>query len=139
MARRLAGTIRIDGVDDENWPEEDERVQKTFSINVVLDEGLPATALDIADVVWGGECRVEVRVVARVVAEGRVQVEGTAKMFEGTSESTTDLEHEQTVSIVVPRGGVPAHQVVQLRSVGTGGGDHAEVGFSLTNSLVEEA
>ncbi len=45
MAGRLAGAIRIDGTDDENWPEADELVHKTFTINLVLDEGQPAKAL----------------------------------------------------------------------------------------------
>lgn len=138
MPRRLAGTVRIDGTDDENWPETDEVVHKTFTINLVLDDGQPATALDIPDVKWGGECRVEVRVTARIVDKGRVQIEGTAKLFEGASENTDDLEDEQTVTITVPRGGAPVHQMVQLRSTGVGGGDHAEIGFSLTNSVVEE-
>jgi hypothetical protein len=138
MPRRLAGTVRIDGTDDEYWPKEDEVIHKTFTINLVLDDGQPTTALDIPDVRWGGECRVELRLIAKIVDNGRVQVEGSAKLFEGSSENTTDLEDEQTVTITVPRGGTPVHHTVQLRSTGIGGGDHAEIGFSLTNSVVEE-
>jgi hypothetical protein len=137
MARRLAGTVRVDGTDDENWPETDEYVHKTFTINMVLDTDQPATALDIPDVKWGGECRVETRVTARIVKNGVIQVEGTAKLFEGASESSDDLEEEQTITFTVPRGGVPVHHLVQLRSTGVGGGDHSEIGFSLTNSIVE--
>jgi hypothetical protein len=138
MPRRLAGTVRVDGTDDENWPETDEVVHKTYTINVVLDDSQPATALDIPDVKWGGECRVEVRVTARIVDGGRVQVEGKAMLFEGTSENTDDLEDQQTITMTVPRGGSPVHQTIQLRSSGPGGGDHAEVGFSLTNAVLEE-
>ena len=38
MARRLAGTVRIQGVDDEPWPLADETVDKTFTINLVVDD-----------------------------------------------------------------------------------------------------
>jgi hypothetical protein len=93
--------------------------------------------MDIPDVRWGGECRVEIRLNAKVVSGNMVQIEGNAKLFEGTSESTTDKEDEQVISFTVPRGGVAAHHGIQLRNSETGGGDHAEISLSFTNSLVE--
>jgi hypothetical protein len=104
---------------------------------MMLDDGQPASAMDVPDVRWGGECRVEVRLTARVVSGNTVQIEGNAKLFEGTSEDTTDQEDEQVVSFTVPKGGVAAHHGIQLRNTGTGGGDHAEISLSFTNSLVE--
>ena len=47
------------------------------------------------------------------------------------------IEDEQVVSFTVPKGGVAAHHGIQLRNTGTGGGDHAEISLSFTNSLVE--
>jgi len=138
MVRRLAGIVRIDGTDDEIWPQSNEVIHRSFAIDITLDEGVPATALDIPDVRWGGECRVEVRVTARYVNGGRVQVEGIAELFEGSSENTNDREDRQTITFLVPRGGRPVHHRTQLRNRGIGGGDHAEIEFSLTNSLVEE-
>lgn len=137
MTRRLAGTVIIDGTDDEFWPQSDEKVHRVFNVQMMLDEGQPAAAMDIPDVRWGGECRVEVRLAAKVVSGNTVQIEGNAKLFEGTSEDTTDKEDEQVVSFTVPKGGVAAHHGIQLRSTGTGGGDHAEISLSFTNSLVE--
>lgn len=137
MTRRLAGTVIIDGTDDEYWPQSDETVHRVFNVQMMLDEGQPASAMDIPDVRWGGECRVEVRLTARVVSGNTVQIEGNAKLFEGTSEDTTDKEDEQVVSFTVPKGGVAAHHGIQLRNTGTGGGDHAEISLSFTNSLVE--
>ena len=66
-----------------------------------------------------------------------VQIEGNAKLFEGTSEGSSDLEDEKVVNFTVPRGGVAAHHNVQLRTTEVGGGDHAEIGISFTNSVVE--
>jgi hypothetical protein len=137
MTRRLAGTVIINGTDDENWPESDEKVHRVFNVAMVLDAGQPASAMDIPDVRWGGECRVELRLTARVVSNNAVQIEGNAKLFEGTSENTDDVEDETVVSFTVPKGGVPAHHNIQLRNSGTGGGDHAEIGLSFTNSIVE--
>jgi hypothetical protein len=137
MTRRLAGTVIIDGTDDEFWPQSDEKVHRVFNVQMMLDDGQPASAMDVPDVRWGGECRVEVRLTARVVSGNTVQIEGNAKLFEGTSEDTTDQEDEQVVSFTVPKGGVAAHHGIQLRNTGTGGGDHAEISLSFTNSLVE--
>lgn len=137
MTRRLAGTVIIDGTDDEYWPQSDETVHRVFNVQMMIDDGQPASAMDIPDVRWGGECRVEVRLTARVVSGNTVQVEGNAKLFEGPSEDTTDKEDEQVVSFTVPKGGVAAHHGIQLRNTGTGGGDHAEISLSFTNSLVE--
>lgn len=137
MTRRVAGTVIIDGTDDEYWPQDDEKVHRVHNVQMMLDEGQPASALNIPDVRWGGECRVELRLTAKVAKDNVVQIEGNAKLFEGTSESTRDLEDEQVVSFTVPKGGVPAHHGIQLRNTGTGGGDHAEISLSFTNSLVE--
>lgn len=61
MARLLAGTVFINGTDDESWPFDDEIVSTIRAVNgVFLDINQPAVALDIPDVRWGGECRVEV-------------------------------------------------------------------------------
>ena len=105
---------------------------------MVLDVGQPAAAIDVPDVRWGGECRVELRLMARALEKGAVQVEGVARLFEGASEDTDDLEDEKTVTFQVPKGGVPVHHQIQLRSTGAGGGDHAEIRISLTNAKVED-
>jgi hypothetical protein len=137
MARRLAGVVIIDGTDDEWWPESDENVHREYPVNMFLNEGQPAAVITTPDVRWGGECRVELSLTARAEANGTVQIEGAARLFEGTSEGTNDLEEQQTVAFTVPRGGVPAHHRIQLRNTETFGGDHAEIGISFTNSLVE--
>lgn len=138
MARRLSGTIIVDGTDDEFWPQSDEHVHRVFNIQMVLDVGQPASKIEVTDVRWGGECRVELALTARSVGRGEIQVEGNAKLFEGTSESTGDLEDEKVVSFTVPRGGTAAHHQIQLRNTEAFGGDHAEIGLSFTNSIIED-
>jgi hypothetical protein len=100
MTRRLSGLVIVDGTDDEYWPQSDERVHREFPVQMVLEVNQPASAIEIPDVRWGGECRVEVRLTARALAEGVVQIEGNAKFFEGTSEGTQDLADEKNVSFL---------------------------------------
>jgi hypothetical protein len=144
MARLLQGQVGINGVDDESWPFSDERISLVRSVNgVYLDHAQPAVQLDIPDVRWGGECRVEVRVNARVVDNDQLQVEGNVKLFEGDSENTQDLEEERGVSFLVGRSTrgnnfAAAHHNVRLTSRGIGGGDYADIAFSFTNTLAEE-
>ena len=139
MQRRLAGIVIMDGVDDEWWPQSDETAHAEQPIQLVLETGQPAAMLDVPPMRWGGECRVEVAVNAQVIGTGQIQVRGVAKLFEGTSEDTMDLEDSKEVSFVVPKGGVPAHHHVSLHSTGAGGGDNASIRISLTNSILEEA
>lgn len=143
MARLLSGTVFINGTDDESWPFDDEIVSTTRPVNgVYLDINQPAVGLNIEPVRWGGECRVEIQLTARVVEGEQIRIEGDVKLFEGTSENTQDLEEEKRVDFLVPKTTrnqpLPARYDVQLNSRGIGGGDHAEISFSFTNHIVEE-
>jgi hypothetical protein len=138
MTRIVAGTVIINGTDDENWPFSDEHGHLEQGVEVTLDEGQPAGIIQVPHLRWGGECRVEVELLAQAIKTGTVQVTGTAKLFEGTSEDTDDLEDTQQVSFTVAKGGRPSRRQINLRNSGPGGGDHAEVYITLTNSIFEE-
>lgn len=137
MTRRVAGNIIIDGTDDENWPFSDEHGHLEQGVDIVLDEGQPAGVIQVNPLRFGGEVRVELELTAQVVQNNAVQILGVAKLFEGTSEDTDDLEDQQQVNFTVPKGGVPARRQINLRNSGVGGGDHAEIKISLTNSVLE--
>ncbi len=76
MTRKLSDLVFINGTDDGNWPFDNETVQRTYAVQAFFSVDQPAVALQIPDVGWGGECRVEVRVTARAVGRGEVQIEG---------------------------------------------------------------
>jgi hypothetical protein len=135
MTRRIAGTVIVDGTDDEIF--DDETVHRQVTLVTTLDEGLPAQSLEISDVKWGGECRVELDLTAKAQASGVVQIEGKARLYEGVTEDTTDLAEEKIFTFNVPKGGEPAFHNVQVSNSGFGGGDHAEIALAFTNSLVE--
>ena len=136
MGQRLAGSIIVHGVDDEYWPESDQETRATRIVNLVLDENQPSAALQVRDVRWGGECRVEVQGTAQLVASGDVQVEIEAYFYEGTTEDSNDLEDQEKRVLTVPADKEPVHRTVQLRNTEPLGGDHATVKYSFTNRTV---
>lgn len=136
MSRRIAGIVIIDGVDDETFgANETTHVERT--VDTVVNSDQPISVMSVRHG-WGGECRVELELTARLIGTGTVQIEGVAKLFEGTSEDTTDLEEQKGISFIVPKGGIPAHQTIVVSNSGFGGGDSATIKCSLTNSLIED-
>ncbi|MBW4444301.1 MAG: hypothetical protein KME10_24380 [Plectolyngbya sp. WJT66-NPBG17] len=138
MTRRVAGIVVIDGTDDETWPFSDEHGHLEKGVDTILDEGQPASVITVPALRWGGECRVELEMLAQVVQNNAVQITGTAKLFEGTSEDTDDLEDQRQVNFTVPKGGIPVRRQINLRNSGIGGGDHAEIYITFTNSIYEQ-
>lgn len=127
----------MDGTDDENWPWSDEHGHAEQGVDTVLDVGQPASVISVTPLRWGGECRVELDLTAQVVQKNAVQILGEARLYEGTSENTDDLEDRRQVSFTVPKGGKPVRRQINLRNSGLGGGDHAEIRITLTNSIWE--
>ena len=60
-----------------------------------------ALQFEVPDVRWGGECRVEVQLTPKVVGHGEVKITANAKLFEGTSEDSNDLEDEEEITFKV--------------------------------------
>ncbi|MCZ0935477.1 MAG: hypothetical protein OXJ54_09875 [Gemmatimonadetes bacterium] len=123
----IMGTIIVNGVDDEPWPLSDELVNAQRLINIYVAANQPSTAVEIAPVTWGGECRVEVSGTARIVDSDTVEISLEARLYEGTSESTDDLADREGVVFTVPINGDPANREVKLYNAETGGGDTADV------------
>ena len=46
----LADTVIIDATDDEWWPQSDEKVHRSFTVDMVLDENQPANWIEIPHV-----------------------------------------------------------------------------------------
>lgn len=53
---------------------------------------------------WGGELRTEYTITLRLVANNAIEVAVKGKLFEGTSEDTTDLDGQGAVTFQVPAG-----------------------------------
>ena len=142
MPRMLVGTVRVEGVDHEDFSSNEHPTDKLRNIQIVLEPGQPAQNLSIAPVKWGGECRVEVEVNATMLNDSSIKVAGNARFFEGASEETGEMEDQVSIDFTVPRTvGLtpPRHHHVSLRNrVLIGAEDSAEVFFDLSNLLLEE-
>ena len=135
MTRKLAGTVIIDGMDDETFGS-NEFGHSTQTIEMFLDAGQPANSLQVVPLRFGGEVRIEADVTAHVVDNSAIQVAGVGKLYEGDSENTDDLDDESKIVLTVPKG-QSASFTCQLRNAGSGGGDTGTIAFFLTNSIVE--
>lgn len=133
MKRRLGGIIIIDGTDHEFlWP--DEHGHQETTVDQPLETGQGPIALRVPHLKFGGEVRIELQLTAEAQADSTVLVSGAAKLYEGTSERTTDLDDEKRVIVKVPKGGAPAIHRVNL---GRPKKDRAEILMCLTNALAE--
>jgi hypothetical protein len=135
MTRMLAGTVIIDGMDDETFGS-NEFGHSVQTIQMFLDAGQPANSLRIKPLRFGGEVRIEADVTAHVVNNSAIQVAGVGKLYEGDSENTDDLDDQENITFTVPKG-KSATFASQLRNSGAGGGDTGTITFFLTNTIVE--
>lgn len=134
--RRLSGHATIHGVDDEYSPQSDETVTAHRGIDAKVSR--TGVKLPVKSVKWGGECRVEVDASAILEPESReIHVSGEARLFEGTSENTEDLEDTARYSFSVPPDRTE-NATVYLKNHESGGGDHATVHFRLSNRDVPD-
>jgi hypothetical protein len=133
MARIVTVSATIDGVDDElfGWHEYG---HAEFTRETILDSSQPQNVMNM-QCRWGGECRVELELIGQILNNGDVRVEGIAKLFEGTEESTTDLDGTTNFVFLVPRGKTVSNQ--QRVDNTDEGGDYATIRMTVNNSIVE--
>lgn len=139
MARHLSGNVVIRGKDDESIGK-DEFLDDTAHINAFLNENGQLAPIFNYRRGWGGECRAEAKLEAQVIAGGVVSITGEVLLFEGTSESTSDLDGRANVSFTVPKTTManPAPTVKSIRVDNTAeGGDYVDLKFTLTNHISE--
>jgi hypothetical protein len=132
-ASRVTTFATIDGLDDEIFTP-DERCHIEDSTEVVLRNSVPRKLMYL-ECKWGGEVRVELNLNGRRFNNGSVLVTGVARLYEGTSEDTQDLDGEKDFSISVPKG-----QTVNIKQRVENtdeGGDFADIDMSFHNAPVK--
>jgi hypothetical protein len=134
MARRLTASAKIFGVDDETFGS-DEYGRAEYTREIVLADSQPQNVLHM-ECRWGGECRVELDLTGQMMDNGDVRISGNALLYEGTSESTGDLDGRTDFTALVPRGKtVSSSQTVKNTDEG---GDYANITITFNNALVED-
>ncbi|WP_143050229.1 hypothetical protein [Streptomyces sp. 2231.1] len=131
--RNIYGNVAIQGVDDE-WPGPDVTARNAWDVSWTGLEYLdPPLSMNPVVFKWGGECRVEVNLDATVITDsGTAELRGAARLYEGDSEDTSDLEEEEPIVLTLLKGR-PTQHTVQLESQGIGGGDRATINMTFTN------
>ena len=134
MARRVTVSATIDGLDHETFGS-DERGHAEFTRETILNSAQPQNVMDMR-CMWGGECRVELRLTGQMLDDNGVRVQGEALLFEGTSEGTGDLDGRRDFTFIVPRGRtVSNHQRVNNDDEGD---DFADIRMTVSNAIVED-
>ncbi|KAH6977635.1 hypothetical protein EDB80DRAFT_875532 [Ilyonectria destructans] len=101
----------------------------------LTDEDVPQTFAQFSEG-WGGECRLEITMTAKLVTNRHILVTVNGKFFEGDSETTTDLEDDRTQTVLVPRGAIPIPFVMQLYNPGAS--DTGTIRLTFTNTPRDE-
>jgi hypothetical protein len=138
--RTLVGSIRCDGVDAEDIGSDD-TIHASRDIDQVLIEMQDTLIPFGGHFRWGGECRVEVdlhaKLFPKVPQDQAVEVFGQARFYEGSSENTGELEDAKDFRFTVPRSLHEAppitFQVYLRNSTVIGAEDHATITFSMKN------
>jgi hypothetical protein len=130
--RRLTVSADMYVEDDETFgSNETVRRQKTNSA-ILNSQGIAQTVMDF-EVRMGGEIRVEFTVTASLFdTNGNAMIDGEVKLYEGTSESTGDLDGVRQFQLYVPVGATVNH-FVRVNNDDEGG-DYATIRLNVTNA-----
>lgn len=130
VSRHVIVTAVMDITDDE-WAASNEHAHVERRDERWVDSWDPQGVMQLVGKA-GGEVRVELTATAAVRPDGGVRVQVEVKLFEGTSEESTDLDGSRSTSQVVPAG-----QTVQIPikiNNDDEGGDFADISLMISNS-----
>lgn len=132
--RRITVSADMYVEDDETFGS-NETVRRQQTNSAILGVLGIAQSIMNFEVRMGGEIRVDFAVTAMLIdTNGNAQVDGDIKLYEGTSESTSDLDGERQFQLYCPAGAVVNHFVRVDND--DEGGDYATVRINITNVLV---
>jgi hypothetical protein len=115
--------------DDETFGS-DERGSAQMTREVIVTDDVTEGIMHMEKGV-GGEVRVELDLNAIALSNSDVRIDGLARLFEGTSENTNDLDGERNFNVLIPAGKFVSH-VVNVRNDDEGG-DHATITMNFRN------
>ena len=129
VRRRLVCAAHMDLTDDETFGS-DEHGSADKQNEAVLTNDLPQDVLTMQKGA-GGEVRVELTLLGQVKLSGDVLIQGTALLFEGTSEHSSDLDGDIDFTVLVPRDGVISRTVTVWNE--DEGGDKGVIAMTFSN------
>jgi hypothetical protein len=136
LPRSFVARLNIYGRDDENWPDTDENVNRFYGpFQAVMEDSRPDFTFQIPPLGWGGECRVEVDGInAHLQPDGAIWFHGFARLYEGTSENTSNLRAAKELNVTIPR---KSSNFPYEEHLTWDGGDFADIKWSFDNVVNE--
>ena len=125
---------RIQTTDDESWPWDDEHAD-THHFREVLVGPWDTHEEVYFEQRMGGEIRIELRFIIDLEMDRSVKVNINAKMYEGTSEDTDDLEDEKNCTEFRVAKGKQRNGSIRLYNDEFAGGDVSNIRFTITNLI----
>jgi hypothetical protein len=127
----VRGSMEI--VDDESWPWDDETATRDIFMSGIRLGPFGTHAERSQTEKMGGEVRVELRLKFDWQLDASVEVWYEAKLYEGTSEETDDLEDTETGTVSVPKDRTVS-KTIHLVNTEFAGGDTADISLEITNN-----
>ena len=136
LTRRLIVSGSFYGEDDESFGK-NEILNSSINQLTIVPFGARETVILDKKIPWGKELRAEIYLTATIMdEEGNIEINGSVKLFEGTSENTNDLEDSETIKYPIPRRQIFSPGKIRLENVGFfGGTDLAEFELTFDNTL----
>lgn len=129
--RRITVSADMYVEDDETFGSNETVRRQQTNAAILSAQGVAQSVMDF-EVRMGGEIRVEFKVTASLVdTNGNAMIDGEVKLFEGTSESTGDLDGVRQFQLYIPAGASINHYVRVNND--DEGGDYATIRMNITN------
>lgn len=129
VRRRVTINAHMELTDDETFGSNEHNSGDKFG-EVVITSDSPQEIINMV-VKAGGEMRVELPINVQARASGDTKATGTAKLYEGTSEETDDLDGTLDVDFLIPRDGFVSKGYT-IRNTDEGG-DFAVITLTASN------
>jgi len=130
--RRVQVQARIQTTDDEVWPWDDEHADTTHFREVFLQPWHTHEEVYFEQRM-GGEIRIELRVILDLNMDRSLTANLNAKMYEGTSEDTGDLDDEENCTGFLVGKDQARSGYLRLYNDEFAGGDVSNIHFTITN------
>ncbi|MBX7226360.1 MAG: hypothetical protein K1X55_10040 [Chitinophagales bacterium] len=129
-------TISVDMyVEDDETFSSNETARRQKSTSAILSQRGVNQSLMEFEVRMGGEIRVELSLTGYLIDQyGNVNVDGVIKLYEGTSESTGDLDGSRTFTVFCPVGNTTGY-FVRVNNDDEGG-DYSTAQISISTVIV---
>jgi hypothetical protein len=130
VRRRVVGSVFMRITDDETFGS-NEFGDASGNGEIVVTNDMPQEVMPKVIGKAGGEVRVELILVGQARDNGDVKITGKAELYEGTSTTTSDLDGDESIDIIIPRDSF-RHYSVQVKNEDEGG-DFADIVMNFSN------